>query len=148
LWCSIRLREAQKESDELKQLYVEVCSSKEKLLATLDCEQKAKKDLATLLDIETEKLTKAQADLETERQKVSAAVAVLNITTTTDPLHGDMLIDVQLINICPILLKIIHRVHKITQFYPVLSQFNLFLTSIPCSFKIHFNIILTYMTTT
>jgi len=60
--------EAQKESDEVKQLYLAVCSSKEKLLATLECEQKAKKYLATLLDIETVQLRKAQADLETERQ--------------------------------------------------------------------------------
>jgi len=97
--CSIRLREAQKESDELKQLYVKVCSSKEKLLATLGCEQKAKKDLATLLDIETEKLRKAQADLETKRQDVSVAVAVLNIPTTSDPLRGETLIDMQLINL-------------------------------------------------
>jgi len=77
---------------------VEVCSSKEKILATLDCEQKAKKDLAILLDIETEKLRKAQADLETERQKVSVAVAVVNIAPTTDPLCGEALIDMQLIN--------------------------------------------------
>jgi hypothetical protein len=40
-------------------VYLEVCSSKEKLLARLECEQKAKKDLTTLLDIETEKLRKA-----------------------------------------------------------------------------------------
>jgi len=40
--CSIRLREGQKVSDELKQLYVEMCSSKEKLLATLKCEEKAR----------------------------------------------------------------------------------------------------------
>ena len=93
--CSIQLGEAQKESDELKQLYVEVCSSKEKLLATLECEQKAKKDLATLLETETEKLRKAQADLETERQKVSVvvAVAVLDIATATDRLCGETLID-------------------------------------------------------
>jgi hypothetical protein len=96
--CSIQLREAQKESDELKQLYVEVCSSKEKLLATLECEQKAKKDLATLLDIETEQLRKAQADLEAERRKVSVAVVVLNIATTSDPLRGETVIDRQLIN--------------------------------------------------
>ena len=83
----------------MKQLYVEVCSSKEKLLVTLECEQKAKKDLAASLDMETEKLRKAQADLETERRKVSVAVAVLNIATTTDPLHGETLIDMQLINI-------------------------------------------------
>ena len=86
--CSIQLKEAQKESDEVKQLYVEVCSSKEKLLATLECEQKAKKDLATLLDIETKKSRKAQTDLETERQKVSAAAALLIIATATDPLCG------------------------------------------------------------
>ena len=55
-----------------------------KLLATLKCEQKATKDLATLLNIETEKLRKAQTDLETERQKVSVVVAVLNIATATD----------------------------------------------------------------
>jgi hypothetical protein len=97
--CSIQLREGQKESDELKQLYVEVCSSKEKLLATLECEQNAKKDLATLLDIETEKLKKAQADLQTERQKVSVAVAVLDVATTTDRLCDETLIDMQLINI-------------------------------------------------
>jgi len=41
-----------------------VCSSKEKFLPTLECEQKVKKEL---LDIETEKLKKAQADLESER---------------------------------------------------------------------------------
>jgi hypothetical protein len=35
----------------------------------LECEQKAKKELATLLEIETKKLRKAQADLETEHQK-------------------------------------------------------------------------------
>ena len=81
----------------MKQLYPEVCSSKEKLLATLECEQKAKKDLATLLNIETEKLGKAQADLETERQKVSVAVAVLNVATTTNPECGETLIDIQLI---------------------------------------------------
>ena len=84
LCCSIQLREAQKEPDEVKQLYLEVCSSKEKLLATLECEQKAKKDLTTLLDMETENLRKAQADLETGRQKVSVAVVVLNIPTTTN----------------------------------------------------------------
>jgi len=76
-----------------------VCSSKEKLLPTLECEQKAKKDLATLLDIETKKLRKAQANLETDRQKVSVAVAVLNIPTTTNPLPDETLIDIQLINI-------------------------------------------------
>ena len=95
---SIELKEAQKECDELKQLYVEVCGSKEKLLATLECEQKAKKDLATLLDIETEKLRKARAELETERQKVSVAVAVLDIATAADQLCSETLIDMQLIN--------------------------------------------------
>jgi len=88
--------EAQEESDEVKQLYLEVCSSKEKLLPTLECEQKAKKDLATLLDVETKKLMKAQADLETDRQKV---VAVLNIPTTTNPLPDETSLDIQLINI-------------------------------------------------
>ena len=91
--CSIQLREAEKECDEVKQLYVEVCSSKEKLLATLECEQKAKKDLATLLDIETEKLRKAEAVLETEHQKVSVAVAVLDIASTAYQLYGETLID-------------------------------------------------------
>ena len=66
-------------------------------MPTPDCEQKAKKDLATLLDIETEKRRKAQADLETGRQKVSFAVAVLNTATTADRLCGETLI--QLINI-------------------------------------------------
>jgi len=42
---------------------------------------------------------KAQAALETERQKVSFAVAVLDIVTTTDPLRDETLIDMQLINI-------------------------------------------------
>ena len=96
---NIRLREAQKESDESKQLYVEVCSSKEKPLATLECEQKAEKDHASLLDIETEKLRKAEAVLETEHQKVSVAVAVLDIAATADRLYGETLIDMQLINI-------------------------------------------------
>jgi len=97
--CCIQLREAEKECDEVKQLYVEVCSSKEKLMATLECGQKAKKDLATLRDIETEKLRKAEADLETEHQKVSVAVAVLDIATTANPLPDETLIDMQLINI-------------------------------------------------
>ena len=66
----------------MKQLYLEVCSSKGKLLVTLQCEQKAKKNHATPLDIETEKLRKAQADLETERRQVIVAVAVLDIATT------------------------------------------------------------------
>jgi hypothetical protein len=83
----------------LKQLYVEVCISKEKILTTVECEQKAKKEFAALLDIETEKLRKAQADLETERQKVSVAGAVLNIPTTTNPLCSETLIGMQLINI-------------------------------------------------
>ena len=83
----------------MKQLYLEVCSSKEKLLTTPKYEQKAQKDLATLLDIVTEKLRKTQADLEIERQEISVAVAVLNIATTTDPLYGETLIDTQLINI-------------------------------------------------
>ena len=63
----------------MKQLYIEVCSSKDKLLATLECEQKEKKDLAAHLDIETEKLRKAEAELETECQRVSVAVEILNI---------------------------------------------------------------------
>jgi hypothetical protein len=95
--CSIRLKEAQKESDEVKQLYLEVCSSKEKLLAALECEQNAKKDLATRLYIESKKLMKAQAGLETEHQEVSAAVEVLNIPT--NPLHGESMIDIQLTNV-------------------------------------------------
>jgi hypothetical protein len=97
--CSIRLREGQEECDEVKQLYLEMCSSKEKILATLECEQKAKEALATLLDIDTGKLKKAQADLETECQKVSVAVAVLDIVTTTDRLCGETLIDLLLIYI-------------------------------------------------
>ena len=96
--CSIRLRDAQKESDEVKQLYLEVFSSKEQLLATLKCEQKAKKDLATIQDLETEKLRKAQAGLETERQRLNVAVAALNIPTTTNQLCGETLIDMQLMN--------------------------------------------------
>jgi hypothetical protein len=80
----------------VKQLYLEMCSSKEKLLATLECEQKAKKDLATLLGKETEKLRTAQAELETEQ---SVAMAVLDIATKANPLCGETLIDMQLINI-------------------------------------------------
>jgi len=93
------LREAEKESNEVKQLYLAVCSSKEKLLAILECEQKAKEYLATLLDIETEQLRKAKADLETECQKASVAVAVLDIANTADSLCGETLIDRQLISI-------------------------------------------------
>lgn len=129
----------------MKQLYLEVCSSKEKLLATLECEQKAKKDLATLLDLETEKLRMTQAELETERQKVSIAAEVLNIPT--NPPHGGTLIAIWLINIPHFLLKIHNHVDKIAPLDPVLNQFDLFLTSSPCSFKVHFNIILTYMMT-
>jgi len=96
--CSIQLREAQKETDKMTHLYIEECSSVEKLKGTLECERRANKDLATLLDI-TKKLRMVQADLKTERQKVSVAVVVLNIATTTDRLCGETLIDMQLINI-------------------------------------------------
>jgi hypothetical protein len=65
----------------VKQLYIEVSSSKEKLLAALDCEQKAKKDLAHLLDQEREQLKKIQVELETERKKVCVPAEVLNILT-------------------------------------------------------------------
>ena len=84
-------------SDVVKQLYLEVCSSKQKFLATLKCKDKAKNDPATLRHIETEMLRKALAELK----KVSAAVAVLNVGTTTDPLRNKTLIDMQLINISP-----------------------------------------------
>jgi hypothetical protein len=77
----------------VKHLYVEVCSSKEKFLAKLECGQKAKEDHATLLDTDNEKIKKTQADLKTERQKVSVAVAVLDIATITNPLCGETLID-------------------------------------------------------
>jgi len=83
----------------VKHLSLEMCSSKEKLLAKLKCERKSKKDLATLLVTETEKLRKAQADLETEHQKVSVGVTVLDIVTTSDPLCDETLIDMQLINV-------------------------------------------------
>jgi hypothetical protein len=69
-------------------MYLEECSSKEKFLATLQCGHKAKEDHATFLVTETEKIKTAQADLKTERQKVSVAVAVLDIATTTNPLHS------------------------------------------------------------
>lgn len=78
-FCSIRLSEAQKECDGVKQLYIEVCSSKEKLIANLECEQKAKRDLASLLDEQTEQLKKMQTELDTEKQKVCALEEVLNI---------------------------------------------------------------------
>jgi hypothetical protein len=82
-------------------MYLEVCSSKEKFPATLECGQKAKEDHATPLDTETEKLRKAQADIETERQMASVAVAVLDIATTTDGMCSETLIDMQVINIFP-----------------------------------------------
>jgi hypothetical protein len=62
----------------VKQLYIEVCSSKEKLIAMLECEQKAKKDLANLLDEETMRLKKIQTELDTEKQKVCVLAEVLN----------------------------------------------------------------------
>jgi hypothetical protein len=77
----------------VKQIYLEVCSSKEKFLATLDCGLKTKEDHATRLDTETEEIKKALADLKTERQNESFAVALLDIATTTNPLCGETLID-------------------------------------------------------
>ncbi|XP_023701619.1 centrosomal protein of 152 kDa isoform X3 [Cryptotermes secundus] len=73
---SIRLREAQKECDEVKQLYIEVCSSKENLTGLLECEQKAKRDLANLLDEQTQRLKKMQTDLDTEKQKLAELSSV------------------------------------------------------------------------
>jgi len=61
--------------------------------------REGKNNPATLLDIETEKLKKEKADLETEFQQVSVAVAVLDIATTTNPLCGETLIDKRPINI-------------------------------------------------
>jgi hypothetical protein len=116
-------------------------------LSILECEQKVKKHLAALMDIETEKLKKAQAGLETERQKVSVAVAVLDIATTADRLCGETLIDPQLINTARFYLRFF-KLYKSPLFGPVLSHFDPFLASIACSFKIHFNIILAYMTAT
>ena len=52
--------EPQVESDEVKQLYLEVCISKETFLAIWECKLKVKKLPATLLDIETEKLRKGE----------------------------------------------------------------------------------------
>jgi hypothetical protein len=91
------------------------------------------------LDIETEKLRKTQADLETERQKVIVAVAVLNIATTTDLLRGETLIHIQMKNI-PAFIEDSSNCSKSPQFDPVLSQFNLFLTSISLSIKINVTI--------
>jgi hypothetical protein len=85
----------------VKHQYLEVCSSKEKFLTTLECGQKAKEDHATLLDTETKKINNVQADLKTERQKASVAVAVLDNETTTKPLCGETLIDMQMINVFP-----------------------------------------------
>jgi len=73
----------------------------------------------TLLDIETEKLKKEQADLETEFQKVSVAVAVLDIATTTNPLCGETLIDKRPINIAHFYWKyftLYTKVQKLTLF--------------------------------
>jgi hypothetical protein len=78
-FCSIQLREAQKECDEVKQLYIEVCSSKEKLIAALECEQKAKKDLTKLLDEGTEQFKKIQTELGAEKQKVCVPAEELGI---------------------------------------------------------------------
>ena len=61
--------------------------------------REGKNNPATLLDIETEKLKKEQADLDTEFQKISVAVAVLDIATTTNPLCGETLIDKRPINL-------------------------------------------------
>lgn len=56
----------------MKQLYIEMCNTKE-------CEQKAKKELANLLDLQTEQLKKTQVELETERKKVFVLMEMLNI---------------------------------------------------------------------
>jgi hypothetical protein len=72
----------------VKQLYIEVCSSKEKLTAILECEQKAKRDLANLLDEETERLKKIQTELDTEKQKVYVLEEVLNILSLSLSLYG------------------------------------------------------------
>ena len=61
---------------------------------------------------------------------------LINIDTQTADKH------------CPLLLKVLHHVHTSPQFDAVFSQFNLFLTSILLSFKIHFNIIFSYITST
>jgi hypothetical protein len=62
----------------VKQLYIEVCSAKEKLVTMLECEQKAKRDLANRLDEETEQLEKIQTELDTEKLKVCVLATALN----------------------------------------------------------------------
>jgi hypothetical protein len=112
-----------------------MCSLKEKLLATLECEQKAKKDLANLLDLETEQLKKTQVELETERKKVRVPTEVLNILTHCLSLTHSMVqglpseVYTQLIMKCPAFIK------------PEKRQFNPVLTSTPCFCKIHLNIV-------
>jgi formiminotetrahydrofolate cyclodeaminase len=68
--CSIQLRQAQKECDEVKQLYIEVCGSKETLIATLESEQRAKRELTSLLDEDAERFKKIKMELDAEKRKV------------------------------------------------------------------------------
>jgi len=76
--------------------------------------REGKNNPTTLLDIETEKLKKEQADLETEFQKVSFTVAVLDIATTTNLLCGETLIDKRPINIDHFYWKFLPYTHKST----------------------------------
>jgi len=81
--------------------------------------REGKNNPSTLLDIETEKLIKEQTDLGTEFQKVSVAVAVLDIATTTNPLCVETLIDKRPINFAHFYWKyftLYTKVHKLSLF--------------------------------
>ncbi|XP_069678990.1 centrosomal protein of 152 kDa-like isoform X2 [Periplaneta americana] len=68
---SIRLKDMQNECDRVKNLYIEVCASKDQLLTALECEQKAKNDLLRHLNLTNEKLKSVQKDLEVEQKKMA-----------------------------------------------------------------------------
>ena len=68
--CSVRLEQKEKECIEIKQLYVEICSSKDKLLASLEQEQQRNREFTKQLNVESKKLQDALLELQTLKSKV------------------------------------------------------------------------------
>ncbi|CAG2059519.1 unnamed protein product [Timema podura] len=66
----MQLEQAKKECEEVKRLYIDICSSKEKLTHQLELEQKAVNDLRGQLNTETDKLSKVLKELK-EGQETS-----------------------------------------------------------------------------
>ena len=64
------MEQKDKECVEVKELYIEVCSSKEKLLKSLEQEQQKNREFTEQLNIQSKKLQDAEMELQALKTKV------------------------------------------------------------------------------